>query len=46
MNYVGEIPDVSYYGADAMSMKERAEFLAWYEGQRSTVFDNRNILEA
>jgi hypothetical protein len=46
MNYVGEIPDVSYYGADAMSAKERAEFLAWYEGQRSTVFDNRNILEA
>ena len=40
MNYVGEIPDVSYYGTDAMSTKERAEFLAWYEGQRSTVFDN------
>jgi len=46
MNYVGEIPDVSYFGADAMSTKERAEFLTWYEGQRSTVFDNRNILEA
>ena len=28
MDYVGEIPDVSYYGADAMSAKERAEFLA------------------
>ena len=40
MNYVREIPDVSYYGADTMSAKERAEFLAWYEGQRSTVFDN------
>jgi len=37
MNYVGEIPDVSYYGADAMSAKERAEFLAWYEGQKSAV---------
>ena len=44
-NYVGENPDVSYYGADAMSAKERADFLAWYEGQRSEVFDNRSILE-
>jgi hypothetical protein len=41
MNYVGEIPDVSYYGADTMSAKEMAEFLAWYEGQKSAVFDNR-----
>ena len=46
MNYVGEIPDVSYYGADTMSAKERAEFLAWYGGQRSAVFDNRSVLEA
>ena len=46
MNYVGEIPDVSYYGADTMSAKERAEFLAWYEGQKSAVFDNRSVLEA
>jgi len=45
MNYVGEIPDVSYYGADAMSAKGRAEFLSWYEGQRSEGFDNRNALE-
>ena len=28
------------------SANERAEFLAWYEGQRSGVFDNRNVLEA
>jgi len=46
LNYVGEIPDVSYYGADTMSAKEREEFLAWYEGQRSEVFDNRSVLEA
>ena len=46
MNYVGEIPDVSYYGVDTMSAKERAEFLAWYEGQRTEVFDNRSVLEA
>ena len=30
LNYVGEIPDVSYYGADT-SAKERADFLGWYE---------------
>ena len=29
-----------------MSGKERAEFLAWYEGQRSAFFDNISILEA
>jgi len=46
MNYVGEISAVSYYLTDAMSAKERAEFLAWYESQRSAVFDNRNVLEA
>ena len=46
MNSVGEIPDVSYYGADTMSAKKRAEFLAWYEGQRSAVFDKRSVEEA
>ena len=46
MNYVGEIPDVSYYGAEAISTKERAEFVAWYEGQRFEVVDNRRILGA
>jgi aspartate ammonia-lyase len=35
MNYVGEIPDVSYYGANTMSAKER-----------SAVFDKRSVLEA
>ena len=29
-----------------LSAKERAEFLAWYEGQRSVGFDNRNVLKA
>ena len=28
-----------------MSAKEREEFLAWNEGQRSEVFDNINVLE-
>ena len=45
MDYVGPIPDVSYYGANDMSESERAEFLAWYEGQRDRVFDNRLVLE-
>ena len=46
MNYVGEIPDVSFYGADAMVVEERTEFLAWYEAQTSDVFDDRNVMGA
>ena len=46
MNYVGEIPDVPYYGANIISAKERAEFLAWHVGQRSEVFDNGSVLVA
>jgi hypothetical protein len=37
MDYIGPIPDISYYGADAMSDAERSEFLEWYETE------NRNI---
>ena len=29
-----------------MSAKHRDEFLAWYEGLRSEVFNNRSVLEA
>ena len=46
LSYVGEIPYISYYGANTMSAKEIEEFLAWYEGQRSEVFHNRGVLEA
>jgi hypothetical protein len=28
-----------------MSASERSEFLAWYEGQKVEVFDNRQVLE-
>ena len=42
-NYVGAIPDIKYYGADAMSEGER-EFLAWYK-EKVKVFDNRLVLE-
>ena len=44
MDYVGPIPDVSCYGANDMGESERAEFLAWYEGQRDRAFDNRLVL--
>jgi hypothetical protein len=29
MHYVGKLPDISFYGADAMSDGERREFLQW-----------------
>jgi hypothetical protein len=34
LDYVGSMPDVSYYGLDEMSDSERKNFLAWYEGQK------------
>ena len=37
MNYVGEIPDVSYYGADTMNSKEREESLITEAIYRLTV---------
>jgi hypothetical protein len=45
LNYVGPIPDVSYYSTNEMDKSERAEFLAWYEGQRDSVFDTPLVLE-
>ena len=46
LNYVGSIPDMSYYGIDEMSVGEREEFLEWYDSQRSVVFDNKHVQEA
>ena len=46
MNYVGSIPDTSYYGIDEMSVGESAELLEWYGSQRSVVFENKHVLEA
>ena len=40
LNYVGSRPDVSYYGVDEISDVEKTEFLEWYEGKRSVIFDN------
>ena len=45
LNYVGPIPDVSYYDVE-MSDTERTEFLEWYEGQRPVSFDNKRVLES
>ena len=46
LDYIGPIPDVSYDGANEMGEKERREFLAWYESQKSEhIFDNRRVLE-
>jgi hypothetical protein len=45
MDYVVRIPDIRYYGADAMKESERAEILRWYEKQNSETFNNRRVLE-
>jgi hypothetical protein len=45
MDYVGPIPDISYYGADAMSDSGRSEFLQWYETQKPEIFNDRRVFE-
>ena len=45
LDYVGPIPDVSYYGVNEMGEEERMEFLARCESQE-TIFDNRRVLES
>ena len=45
MDYIGPIPNVSYYGANEIFESERTEFLAWYDCQKDRVFDNRVVLE-
>ena len=45
LDYVGPIPDISYYGANEMREDERREFLVRYESQRPETFDNRRVLE-
>ena len=41
LNYVGPIPDVSYYGVKEMSEEERKEFLVWYEKHKFEPFEKR-----
>jgi len=45
VNYVGPIPDVSYFGVHEMGISERGEFMTWYVGQKNRVFDNKLVLE-
>ena len=45
LDYVGPIPDVSYFGVDEMSVCERREFMTWYNEQKNKVFDNKLVLE-
>jgi hypothetical protein len=45
LDYIGPIPSTSYYGVSGMSDSERCEFLAWYEGQKGELFDNKRVLE-
>jgi len=45
LNYVGPIPDVSYFGVDEMSISERREFMTWYYVKKNKVFNNRLVLE-
>jgi hypothetical protein len=45
MGYVGPIPDISCYRADAMSDADRREFLEWYETQKMKIFNKRRVLE-
>jgi len=46
LNYMGPIPDISYYGVDVTRQDERKEFLVSYESQRSQTFENRHVLES
>jgi hypothetical protein len=46
LDYVVQIPVIEYYGVNEMGVSERTEFLAWYEEQKSVVFNNRQTLES
>ena len=45
LDYIVPIPGVKYYDVNEMGEEERREFLAWYESQKSEIFDNRCVLE-
>jgi hypothetical protein len=46
LNYFGAMPDILYYGVNAMSHSDRQEFLEWYKGQKDITFDNNPVLES
>jgi len=45
LDYIGPIPDIKYYGVNEMGEEERRDFLAWYESQKSELFDKTRVLE-
>jgi hypothetical protein len=46
LNYEGPYPEPEFYGADSMSVDERAQFLEWYEEQKGKLFRNKDELLA
>ena len=46
LDYVGPMPDISYYGVDEMGGGQREEFQAWYATRKSHSFHYKRILEA
>jgi hypothetical protein len=38
-NYIGPMPDISYYGIDTMSTTAREAFILWYDAQAGKTFD-------
>ena len=45
LNYVGPIPEVSYFVVDEMSISERREFMTCHDDQKNKVFDNKLVLQ-
>ena len=45
LDYIGPIPEVTYYGAKEMGEEERREFLAWYDSHKTHLFANSRVLE-
>jgi len=45
LDYISPISDTKYYGVNEMGEEERQEFHAWYDSQKSELFDNRRVLE-
>jgi hypothetical protein len=46
LNYVGSHPEPGFYGAEVMSVDERAQFLEWHKKQKSKAFRNKDELLA
>ena len=46
LDYLGPMPDISYYGVNGMGGLERDELFAWYDRHKCELFDNRHVLEA